>query len=69
MQDPDPRLWPFANAINCGVARKVSRKEWMKETEAVAAMDKEWNKLANHKRPNPKDKGIGAWEISSAGKA
>ena len=28
-------------------------------------MDKEWNKLANHKRPDPKDKGIGAWDIGS----
>ena len=37
----------------------------MKEDKAVTAMDKEWNKLAFHKRPNPKDKGIGAWDILS----
>ena len=37
----------------------------MKSVEATAAMDKEWTKLARHRRPNPKDKGIGAWDIES----
>ena len=28
-------------------------------------MDKEWDKLANHNRPDPNDKGAGAWDIGS----
>ena len=38
----------------------------MASTEATAAMDKEWNKLSLHRRPDPKDKGIkGHWDIGS----
>ena len=55
----DPRVLP------CCVARKVSKSEWMSEPAAKGSMEAEWNKLVNHKRPNPKDKGKGAWEMSS----
>ena len=56
---------PFSTSINCGVARKVSKREWMASTSATSAMDKEWDKLALHRRPDPNDKGIRAWDISS----
>ena len=61
----DFEILPFSTFVNCGVAKKVSKKEWMGSPEATAAMDKEWNKLAQHRRLDPKDKGIGAWDIGS----
>ena len=57
--------FPDAIAIHCGVARKVSKNEWQQEPEGVTTMDKEWNQLRNLKHPDPKDKGIGAWDEDS----
>ena len=47
------------------VAKKVSKQEWIASFEAIVATDKDWNKLAQHRRPDPKDEGIGAWDIGS----
>ena len=47
------------------VATKVSRKDWMKIPKAKAAMDKEWDKLINCPRPDPRDKEKGVFDMAS----
>ena len=37
----------------------------MANPKAKEAMDKEWKKLRFHPRPNPKDKGMVAWDEDS----
>ena len=46
------------------IARKVGKAEWQRDKDAKAAMDKEWSKLENLKRPDPNDKGKGCWDLS-----
>ena len=62
----DTSPYPHGIATKCGVVWEVSKSDWQAHLDGRAAMDKEWNKLANHKRPDPKDKRIGAWEFGAS---
>lgn len=50
----------------CGVARKVNKKEWRNAPRGKSAMGNEWKILRLHERPNPIEKGVGAWDDDSA---
>lgn len=53
-----------APPIAACIARKVPRSEYTRVAAAKAAMDKEWNKLANLPRGRKGDKGVGVWDIT-----
>ena len=52
----------FDGSVPCCIARKVGKSEYKNNPKATSAMDLEWEKLRTNKRPDPKDKGKGAWD-------
>jgi hypothetical protein len=63
LQGHREKIRSFEGLYPACIARKVSKNEVQRTPAAKAALDKEWEKLANHKRPDPKDKGVGCWDV------
>ena len=53
----------WSSICPCAVARKVGRAEIEKVSDAKAAVDKEWTKLAE--MPHPDKKGKGTWDVTT----
>ena len=64
-----PKTMDYELPFPCCIARKVGRKESNSEPKAIEAMNREWAKLETTKRPDPKDRGIGCWDISKVREA